>query len=99
MKNLFYSILIYIIAICPQCSSNSVSGDDHSSDEVSEASASGTAVLQDSSDYTILMLWKQPFAFTLRTGGRILVDSKDLSIITAKSSGLVKLKDDYLFPG
>ncbi len=57
------------------------------------------ATLHDSSDYTILTLRKQPFAFTLRTGGRILVDSKDLLIITAKSSGLVKLKDDYLFPG
>jgi len=99
MKNLIYIILLISVATSPQCSSHSEKEDGHSSDEHPESSASEMVTLHDSSDYTILTLRKQPFSLTIRTGGRILVDSKDLSIITAKSSGLVKLKDDYLFPG
>jgi|OpeIllAssembly_1097287.scaffolds.fasta_scaffold72966_2 RND family efflux transporter MFP subunit len=99
MKNILFSAFILIIAVSTQCSSNSGRNDDHSSEEISEAPASAKATMPDSSEYSIFILRKQPFAFTLRTGGRILVDSKDQSVITAKSSGLVKIKDDYLFPG
>ena len=99
MKGLLFSTFIIIIACCSQCSTGSGNDDNHSAEEASESPASMVAALHDSSDYTILKLTKQPFAFTLRTGGRILVDSKDLLVITTKSSGLVKLNDDYLFPG
>jgi cobalt-zinc-cadmium efflux system membrane fusion protein len=99
MKNILLSVFIFIIAVSPQCSSHSGHDDDHSSEEISESPPSGKATLPDPSDYSILTLRRRPFAFVLRTGGRILVDSKDLLIITAKSSGLVKISDDYLFPG
>ena len=99
MKNLLFFTFIFIIASCSQCSKRSGSAENHSAEETSESPAAGAAALHDSADYTILKLAKRPFAFTLKTGGRILVDSKDLLVITAKSSGLVKISDDYLFPG
>ena len=98
MKNLLYTILIFIVANYSRCSSDS--GHDHnSSEEHPEATPFAHEITPDSTEYQILTIRKQPFAFTLRTGGRIMVDSKDILIITAKSSGLVKLKSDYLFPG
>jgi RND family efflux transporter MFP subunit len=57
------------------------------------------ATVVDSAGYRLLKLAKQPFSFVLRTGGRITVDSRDIVFITARSSGLVKLSNDYLFPG
>ena len=99
MKNILFFTFISIIASCSQCSTRSGNADNHSAEENSESPAAGATVLHDSADYTILKLAKRPFAFTLKTGGRILVDSKDLLVITAKSSGLVKISDDYLFPG
>ena len=49
--------------------------------------------------HTILTIKKRPFSFVIRTGGRIMADSKDIEIITAKSSGIVKFGDHFLFPG
>ena len=49
--------------------------------------------------HSVVTLKKQPFSFVIRTGGRILVDSKDIVVITAKSSGIVKFSDHFLFPG
>ncbi|MFZ0280384.1 MAG: efflux RND transporter periplasmic adaptor subunit, partial [Bacteroidales bacterium] len=49
--------------------------------------------------HSVLTLKKQPFSFVIRTGGRILVDSKDIVVITAKSSGIVKFSDHFIFPG
>lgn len=72
--------------------------DEHAADEHAEDEHAGHAV-SDSSAFTLVTLKKQPFSFTLRTGGQISVDSRDIIMITAKSSGLVKLNDDYLFPG
>lgn len=68
-------------------SGDSVEGDEH---ELHDPDTSG---------YSILEIEKQPFTFTLRTGGRIQVDSRDVVYVTAKSPGLVKLNNDYLFPG
>jgi RND family efflux transporter MFP subunit len=50
-------------------------------------------------DHTVMKITKQPFSFIVKTGGRIMVDSKDIIIITAKSSGIVKFTDHFLFPG
>jgi hypothetical protein len=52
-----------------------------------------------SEDHTILSITRQPFVFVVKTGGRIMVDSKDIVVITAKSSGIVKFTDHFLFPG
>jgi membrane fusion protein, heavy metal efflux system len=48
---------------------------------------------------TLLTLKKQLFSSTIKTGGIITVDRKDIEIITAKSSGIVKFVDQFLFPG
>lgn len=50
-------------------------------------------------EHTVLTIKKQDFATVIRTSGRIMVDSKDVSILTAKSSGIIKFIDHYLFPG
>jgi RND family efflux transporter MFP subunit len=47
----------------------------------------------------VITLKKQPFAFIVKTGGRIMVDRKDIQIVSAKSSGIVKFVDHFLFPG
>jgi cobalt-zinc-cadmium efflux system membrane fusion protein len=49
--------------------------------------------------HTVLTIKKRPFSFVISTGGRIMADSKDIEIITAKSSGIVKFGDHFLFPG
>lgn len=53
----------------------------------------------DAPEHTVITLKKQDFAYTIRTGGRIMVDNKAISIVTAKSSGIVRFSDQLLFPG
>jgi RND family efflux transporter MFP subunit len=53
----------------------------------------------DSSGIRVITLRRQPFAFTIKTGGIILSDNKDIMLITSKTPGLVKFSNDYLFPG
>ncbi|HEX2969806.1 MAG TPA: efflux RND transporter periplasmic adaptor subunit [Bacteroidales bacterium] len=103
MKNLLFIICVIISACVVQCSFNKdeqqpdeTSDHDHEGEEHNEVVINSKP---DTSVYTLLTLRKQPFSFTFRAGGRISVDSKDVVIITAKSSGLVKLNNDYLFPG
>lgn len=50
-------------------------------------------------EHTVMTIKKQPFAFVIRTGGRIMSDSKDVEIVTAKSSGIVKFTSHTFFPG
>lgn len=50
-------------------------------------------------DHMVDTVKKRPFAPVIRTSGRITVDSRDIEIITAKSSGIVKFSDHFLFPG
>ncbi len=50
-------------------------------------------------EHTVIKIMRQPFAFVIRTGGRIMNDSKDIEIITAKSSGIVKFSSHTFFPG
>jgi len=50
-------------------------------------------------DIRLLTLKKQPFAFILRTGGQIMVDSRDIVVISAKTSGIIMFADHFLFPG
>lgn len=54
---------------------------------------------QPGTDITVVTLRKQPFSLVLKTGGRISVDSRDISFITAGTPGVVKMNNDYLFPG
>lgn len=42
---------------------------------------------------------KGNISFTLKTGGEILADKKNISVITAKSSGIVRFSDRFLFQG
>jgi cobalt-zinc-cadmium efflux system membrane fusion protein len=102
MKNILYILFAAICIIFTNCKSG-----------VQEPSGSETAAttkpLTDAhggekpatgaAEHTIVKLKKQPFSFVLRTGGMILTDSKDIIVITAKSSGILKFSDHFLFPG
>ena len=114
MKNIFLFIFILVMA-CTRQSSEQDHDDPQSAgneeviaesteyehlDEADHSEeAEGANEDSDSAGYTLLTLKKQPFVFTLRTAGRIMVDSRDVVIVTAKSSGLVNMTNDYLFPG
>ncbi len=107
MKNLFY--IVIIIAVClSRCSADSGHTPDHDHDHDNEHVSPGEHLESvpsshvegpDSSGFQLTVLRKQPFAFTLRAGGRIIADNKDVVIITAKSSGLVRFTNNYLYPG
>jgi len=111
MKNLLFLIIILIAAFLPGCSSKSaydqkLINDEHqtSTAHVYEQKETATQAHEhehsgDSSGYRIIKLTRQPFAFTLKTGGVIMSDNKDILLITAKSPGLVKFSNNYLFPG
>jgi RND family efflux transporter MFP subunit len=65
--------------------STSAVEDDHEGEEIPE--------------HTAITLKKQDFSFIIRAGGTILPDSKDVINVTAKTSGIVRLTDHFLFPG
>lgn len=78
----------------------------HEHDDLSHESRSGeleeessSTHIHGTSEYSLFTVVEEPFSFAIKTGGRIMVDSKDVMIITAKSSGLVSMISDYLFPG
>jgi RND family efflux transporter MFP subunit len=104
MKNLLFFVFIAFFAGLSGCSSNPEHDHDHdddhiSSDDLSDSLHTDHLMIEDSTGIRISLLRKQPFAFTLRTGGRIIADNKDVVIITSKSSGLARFSDNYLFPG
>ncbi len=110
MKKFLIIILVFTVSFFVKCSSDKTDAIDHDTDHVTvEAEPAGQPHEEGEeaenheeevdSSYTLLTVKKQPFSYTLRTGGRITVDSRDIIMITAKTSGLVKLLDDYLFPG
>jgi RND family efflux transporter MFP subunit len=98
MKRITFSISILLFITLTGCSDRSKSVSEHS-----EAKSGNHVESADSSehheDHTVLILKKQPFASVVKTGGRIMVDSKDIIVITSKSSGIIKLNDHFLFPG
>lgn len=100
MKNLLLYISIFFAAFFPGCSSRSTH--DHEPVMEHNASAAHEHDLEHSahsSGYKIITLTRQPFAFAHKTGGMIMSDNKDILLITAKSPGLVKFSNNYLFPG
>lgn len=111
---IFFLLLAFFVRCSSGTTQSEDHAHDHGSESVAPAEEhepenSGEAHLHeaedpelnetDTSGYTVLELERQPFTFTLRTSGRILVDSRDVVFVTAKSPGLVKLNNDYLFPG
>jgi RND family efflux transporter MFP subunit len=100
MKNLLFFILILFAAYFPGCSSGSTHEHEHVT-EHNESAAVEHAHEHSahSSGYKIITLTKQPFALTIKTGGVIMSDNKDILLITAKSPGLVRFRKNYLFPG
>ncbi len=110
MKNLLFFILIVFAAFFTGCSSKSARDhetvDEHqeSTTHVHEQQETASHVHEyehsaDSSGYRIITLTRRPFAFTIKTGGMIMSDNKDILLVTAKTPGLVKFSNSYLFPG
>lgn len=96
MKFLFQLLLpVFLIAGISACSRAQTGHghDDHDHDHASEEHSHAEA------EHTIVTIKKQNFASVIRTSGQIMIDSKGVEIVTAKSSGIVKFRDHYLFPG
>jgi RND family efflux transporter MFP subunit len=95
MKNLLIYIFAVSLVFCLSCNS----GKKNTGTVISEPGITEIHEKEYESNHTVITLKKQPFSFVIRAGGRIMVDSKDIEIITAKSSGIVKFSDHFLFPG
>lgn len=50
-------------------------------------------------EYKSIRLSKQHFNFVKRAGGRIILDNKGEISIIARSAGIVRFKDSFLYPG
>ncbi len=110
MKNLLFYILIILAAFLTGCSSgnapdNETLGEHHeSAAHVHEENEKAAHVHEeehsgDFSGYSIITLTRRPFVFALKAGGSIMAYNKDVLLITAKTPGLVKFSNAYLFPG
>ncbi len=98
MKNIIIPILTAVVLFLSYCSGNTNNSANltNSSSELHKDTIEAT---NKNDDHTVLTLKKQTFAFVVKASGRIQVDSKDIIVITAKSSGIVKFIDHFLFPG
>ncbi len=99
MKNLLFFILIVFAAFFTSCSSRTAHDHEAVVEQQETVSHSDEQEPRDSSGYSIMTVKRQPFAFSLKTGGMIMADNKDVLQITAKSPGLVKFSNSHLFPG
>jgi RND family efflux transporter MFP subunit len=98
MKRLLAFFLILFSVLFAGCSSRSTRGHEPVA-EPDESAIHEQEHSADTSACRIITLKPQPFAFTIKTGGIIMSDNKDIMLITAKSPGLVKFRNNYLFPG
>ena len=105
MKTLHFLFIPVFIVLFFRCSGDPGNRQDpdinisKKTSAISDTTIADQKEAPDNTGYSLLAIKKQPFAFALRTGGQIMVDSRDIIIISAKSSGIVKFKDDFLFPG
>ena len=109
MKNTFLVIIIFLLipASFIRCSSGNTHNHEAADSNGSpahvhedEEQASGEHEHSaDTSAYRLITLRNRPFAFTIRAGGTIMSDNKDIMLVTAKSPGLVSFNNQYLFPG
>lgn len=95
MKNILVYLFAATLALSSGCKSDKPGSPESKIDPEQETSNPAKA----EPEHSIIKLTKQPFSFIIRTGGRIMVDSKDIEVITAKTSGIVKFSDHFLFPG
>jgi cobalt-zinc-cadmium efflux system membrane fusion protein len=93
------SILVFIFTLFLTLSLNCKSGRTEPESASAEPVSGSGHDEENEPEHTVVSLKKQPFSFVIRTGGRIMVDSKDIEIIIAKSSGIVNFSDHFLFPG
>ena len=95
MKKLFAFLIISLLIVAQGCRQISEQQQNSAEGQPEEA-------IHESGDepvHTVLTIKRKPFSYVIRTGGRIMVDSKDILVITAKTSGIVKFTDHFLFPG
>lgn len=82
-------------------------GETHSHEAPAETATTPAAQAQDDHteeegavpEHTVITTARQEFSYIIRAGGTILPDSKDIINVTAKTSGIVRLNDHFLFPG
>ena len=92
-------IVIAILAIVTMLSSGCGTDSGKKPAEAAEPTEAEPQEAGEEPEHTVITIRRQPFAFVIRTGGRIISDSKDVEIITSKSSGIVKFSSHTFFPG
>jgi len=95
MKNILVLIFLGILMVNPGCKPEKPATLTDKEANLTDTDSTSS----EEQNHTVLTIKKQPFSFVIRTGGRIMADSKDIEVITAKSSGIVKFGDHFLFPG
>jgi RND family efflux transporter MFP subunit len=88
MKILYFSLIIIVLPVFSSCNQAGKS-------EVAETHGESVEI----QGLRLDTIRKGNFSFTLKTGGEILADNKNISVITAKSSGIVRFSDRFLFQG
>ena len=96
----YLTIFLTAIYLGFMLSCGSHTQDDHVHEEEGELQThEGEVLAQDLIRHTVITLKKKSFRSVLKTSGQILVDKKDEIIITAKSPGIVRFSDHFLFAG
>lgn len=97
MKKIISSIITAAFIISTGCSTKADHG---TGDADTESEIHSEAIeLIEAIDHEVITIKKQPFTSIIKAGGCIMVDTKDVKYIIAKSSGIVKFIDHFLFPG
>ncbi|MFO7575117.1 MAG: efflux RND transporter periplasmic adaptor subunit [Bacteroidales bacterium] len=110
MKSILYMLFVLLLAGSSACAPKADHGHESEEEHDHATATAGAeahdhetvttgAEAHDSAHVEIITLTRQPFAFVLKTGGRIMADNRDLITITSKSSGLVKFSEKFLLPG
>lgn len=101
MKNIHLLLIILVIAFLDfSCGSKNPDGEEP---EQAAVTSDTSSVIENAAGLntgrTVIALKRQPFSPVIRTGGIILTDSKDIIVVTAKSSGILKFSNHFVFPG
>lgn len=100
MKKILFLSLLLIYLISTACNDKKQAGTNIKDHDTSSADSSLTGhETHEEADHTIITVTRQPFHNIIRTSGRIIADNRDIKIITASSSGIVRFSNNSFFPG
>jgi len=109
MKNSIFITIVLFLSLLYGCSANDHENHDDqvqtpAHDDTMEAGLNISEAEEhenhlDTSMIKVITLRKQPFAFVLKTGGTIIGDNKDIVVLSSKTAGVVRFRENPLYPG